>query len=117
MATTDSERVNASRIVAHGLGVGRLAARRYLTGLDADGWRGMADEILRDVEYAQSLAQANDGDVRAYVEELIAKGPAIGATGAVEMLYRAGFDAGFSSEVVEALEQPSPAPRADARAS
>jgi hypothetical protein len=106
MKTIDAERAHASHVLAHGLGVGRLAARRYLAGLDGDGWQQLSSEIIQDVEYAQLLAQANDGDVNTYLEELVAKGePGGGPVDGMERLYRAGFDVGFSSEIVERLEQ------------
>lgn len=97
----DPVRSSYARAASHGFGMGQIEAQRYLAEL-SDGARQMlSDQLMEKTDRVLALAQARTLPVDDYVSELVAKG-LVEQVGGLDMVYRAGFDIGFSAYLVEA---------------
>jgi hypothetical protein len=103
----DPARATAARVTSRGLGMGQIEARRYLAELSTEDQSALADALITNVDKAQELAQHVNVPIGEYVGELVTKGEVGNADADLEVLYRAGFDVGFTACLVEAISTPS----------
>jgi hypothetical protein len=103
----ESTRATAARVTSRGLGVGQIEARKYLGTLTEEDQQALATELTANVDKAQALAQSIEVPFDDYVGELITKGEVGDAGANLEVLYRAGFDVGFTACLVETITVPS----------
>lgn len=96
----DTERGAYFLAATHGLGVGRIEARRTLEALSEADRLALQDKLLADASLARSMAQQRPVPFDEYVNELVTKGEVAPAEG-LEVVYRAGFDVGFTSHLIE----------------
>jgi len=102
-AGVDSARAAAAMVTSRGLGLGQIEAQRFLRGLTPEQRQTLANDLQEDVEAAQALAQSRAVPVADYVGELVAKGEVDVAGADLDVLYRAGFDVGFTATLVESI--------------
>jgi len=103
----DPARATAARVTSRGLGVGQIEARKYLAELTDEDRSTLADALIANVDKGQELAQHVDVPIDEYVGELVTKGEVGDAGANLKILYRAGFDVGFTACIVEAISTPS----------
>jgi hypothetical protein len=101
-ATIDRTRTSYAKAASHGLGMGQIEARRYMAELGEDDLNALHAQLLKDVEVSRALAQSRSVPFTDYVAELVDKGQ-VERGERLELVYRAGFDVGFSTCLVESL--------------
>lgn len=101
-ATIDRTRTSYAKAASHGLGMGQIEARRYMAELSEDDLNALHAQLLQDVELSRTLAQGRSVPFSDYVTELVEKGQ-VERGERLEVVYRAGFDIGFSACLVESL--------------
>jgi len=67
----------------------------------------LREQLIEDAEVAQTVAQGREVPFGDYLKELIAKDQ-VEPSKAVEVVYRAGFDIGFRSELIESSPDAPP---------
>ncbi len=103
----DPARAAAALVTSRGLGLGRIEAQRYLHSLTPEQRQALVSDLQEDVAAANGLAQGRPVPFEDYVGELVAKGEVDKAGANLDMLYRAGFDVGFTAVLVESVGIPS----------
>jgi hypothetical protein len=99
----DSARLNAALVISRGLGLGQIEGQRFLGELTDEQRATLATDLQGDVEMAQALAESRTVPFEDYVGELVAKGEVEESGADLVALYRAGFDVGFRTRVVESV--------------
>ena len=102
VVTIDRARMSYAKAASHGLGMGQIEARRYLGELSEEDVTALHGRLLQDVELSRTLAQTRSVPFNDYVAELVEKGQ-VERTERLELVYRAGFDVGFSTFLAESL--------------
>lgn len=101
-ATIDRARTSYAKAASHGLGMGQIEAKRYLAELSEDDLNRLHAQLVQDVEASRTLPQSRSVPFNDYVAELVGKGQ-VEQGDRLELVYRAGFDVGFSAYLVESL--------------
>lgn len=102
MNKVDETRTSYAKVASHGMGLGQIEARRYLAEQTPEALTELQGRLLEEPEHSRALAQGRAVEFGEYVRELVDKGQVPRHDGIVTV-YRAGFDVGFSSYLVEAL--------------
>ena len=106
-ATIDRARTSYAKAASHGLGMGQIEARRYMAELSEDDLIALHGQLIQNVEVSRTLAQSRPVPFDEYVAELVDKGQ-VERGERLDLVYRAGFDVGFSACLVETLVSDSP---------
>jgi hypothetical protein len=101
-ATIDRARSSYAKAASHGLGMGQFEARRYLAELTEDDIKALHAQLIQNVEVSRTLAQSRSVPFDEYVAELVDKGQ-VERGERLDLVYRAGFDVGFTTCLVDAL--------------
>ncbi len=99
----DSARLSAALVTSRGLGLGQIEAQRFLGQLTEEQQAALATDLRSDVEVAQALAESRSVALEDYVRELVGKGEVEESGADLGVLYRAGFNVGFRTRVVESV--------------
>jgi hypothetical protein len=99
----DSARLSAALVISRGLGLGQIEAQRFLGELTEEQRASLATDLQGDVETAQALAESRSVPFEDYVKELVGKGEVEESGADLLVLYRAGFDVGFRTRLVESV--------------
>ncbi len=104
--TVDPGRLSAALVTSRGLGLGQIEAQRLIGELTDEQRAALATDLRGDVEMAQVLAESRTVPFEDYVRELVAKGEVEESGADLGVLYRAGFDVGFRTRLVESVAAP-----------
>lgn len=99
----DSARQSAAVVISRGLGLGQIEAQRFLGELTEEQRASLATDLQGDVGTAQALAESRSVPFEDYVKELVGKGEVEESGVDLLLLYRAGFDVGFRTRLVESV--------------
>jgi hypothetical protein len=103
----DPGRAAAAIVTSRGLGLGQIEAQRFLGELTDEQRQALAEDLHGNVDVVQGLAESREVPFDDYVRELVGKGEVEESGADLSLLYRAGFDVGFRTRVVETVTTPA----------